>query len=169
MKKIQAILLLFFAAAITVNAQVPLKKGESQLNAGLGLSGWGVPLYGGVDFGVFNDITIGIDASFVSYNEHYSGVKYSSNVFGIGANGNYHFNTVLEIPKNWDFYAGINLGYYAWGVADNYPGDNASGFELGAQIGGRYFISRKFGFNLELGGSGTFSGGKIGITYLLNK
>ena len=169
MKKFNAILLLLLATSLISNAQVPLAKREAQFNAGLGLSGWGVPIYAGFDFGVFNDISLGVEMSYVSYNEHFHDAKYRSNVLGIGANGNYHFNTVLEIPRNWDFYAGINLGYYAWGLADDYPGDNSSGLELGAQIGGRYFINRRFGLNLELGGSGTFSGGKIGITYLLNK
>ncbi len=28
--------------------------------------------------------------------------------FGLSFNGNYHFNTVLEIPKDWDLYAGLN-------------------------------------------------------------
>ena len=169
MKKINSIIFLAFTAVITLNAQCPLKKSEYQFNAGLGFSDWGVPVYAGVDFGVYNDITAGIEASFRSYNEDIYTAKYSSNVFGIAGNGNYHFNTVLEIPKNWDFYAGITLGYYSWSLSADYPGNNSSGFGLGAQIGGRYFFSKKFGLNLEFGGGSAFSGGKIGITYTIYK
>jgi outer membrane immunogenic protein len=169
MRKINIIVLLVFASAITLNAQCPLKKGEYQFNAGLGFSDWGVPVYAGVDFGVFNDITAGIEASFRSYNEDIYGARYTSNVFGIAGIGNYHFNTVLEIPKKWDFYAGISLGYYSWSLPADYPGTNSSGFGLGAQIGGRYFFNKQFGLNLEFGGGSAFSGGKIGITYTMNK
>jgi outer membrane immunogenic protein len=169
MKRINIVILLLIAGAMTLNAQCPLKKGEHQFNAGLGFSGWGVPIYAGIDFGVFNDITAGIEASFRSYNEKIDGYGYTSSVFGIAGTGNYHFNTVLEIPKKWDFYAGITLGYYSWILPSDYPGNNSSGFGLGAQIGGRYYFNRNFGLNLELGGGSGFSGGKIGITYTLNK
>jgi outer membrane immunogenic protein len=169
MKRINIFLLILLGGAMTLNAQCPLKKGEHQFNAGLGFSSWGVPVYAGIDFGVFSDITAGIEASFRSYNENIDGSGYTSSVFGIAGNGNYHFNTVLEIPKNWDFYAGITLGYYSWVLASDYPGNNSSGFGLGAQIGGRYFFNKNFGLNLEFGGGSGFSGGKIGITYTLDK
>jgi outer membrane immunogenic protein len=169
MRKFFPLILFAFAAAKALQAQCPLKKGEYQFNAGLGFSSTGIPVYAGVDFGVFSDITAGIEASFRSYNEDLYGAGYTSNVFGIAGNGNYHFNTILEIPKRWDFYAGISLGYYSWSLPSNYPGDNSSGIGLGAQIGGRYFFDRKFGLNLEFGGGSSFSGGKLGITYTLNK
>jgi Outer membrane protein beta-barrel domain len=169
MKRINIFILLSIIAVMTLNAQAPLKKGQHQFNAGLGFSDWGVPIYAGIDFGVFNDITAGIEASFRSYNEDIYGARYTSNVFGIAGNGNYHFNTVLEIPKKWDFYAGITLGYYSWALPADYPGNNSSGLGFGAQIGGRYFFNRNFGLNLEFGGGSAFSGGKFGITYTLDK
>jgi outer membrane immunogenic protein len=169
MKKINTVILVAFAAAITLNGQCPLKKGEYQFNAGVGYSSWGMPIYTGVDFGASNDITAGIEASFRSHNEDIYGARYTSNVFGIAGNGNYHFNTVLEIPKRWDFYAGITLGYFSWSLPSDYPGNNSSGFGLGAQIGGRYFFNKQFGLNLEFGGGSAFSGGKIGITYTLSR
>jgi len=169
MKIFIATILVAFATAITLTAQCPLKKGEYQFNAGLGFSSTGIPVYAGVDFGVFADITAGLEASFRSYTENIYGVHYTSNVFGIAGNGNYHFNTILEIPKKWDFYAGISLGYYSWSLPSDYTGTNSSGIGLGAQIGGRYFFNNKFGINLEFGGGSSFSGGKLGITYTLNK
>lgn len=150
-------------------AQAPLGKGNAQLNAGFGFSSWGIPVYAGVDFGVHPDITIGPQASFRSYSERYTvgGTKYrySHSIFGISFNGNYHFNTLLEMPPQWDFYAGLSLGYYVWSTPEGYLGTHSSGIGLDGQVGGRYFWSPNFGLNLEFGG-GSFAGGKIGITYI---
>lgn len=169
MRRIKIIILISLVSTMTLSSQCPLKRGEYQINAGAGYSDWGVPVYAGIDFGIFSDITAGVEASFRTYNEDIYSARYTSNVFGIAGNGNYHFNTVLEIPKRWDFYAGITLGYYSWSLPADYPGNNSSGFGVGAQIGGRYFFKKNFGLNLEFGGGSAFSGAKIGITYLINK
>ncbi len=167
MKKPIIIILLSVFTLFTVSAQSPLENGRKQLNAGLGFSGWGVPLYVGMDFGVSHDITLGLEASFRSYKEKYDNLYYNNYIIGFSGNGNYHFNRVLDIPSNWDFYAGLNVGFYGWSSPSDYPGDGNSGFGLGAQIGGRYFFSDSFGINLEFGGGNAFSGGKFGITIVL--
>jgi outer membrane immunogenic protein len=164
MRKIVLLVVLMFSIAIA-NAQNPLSKGEKQLNAGLGFSSWGLPIYFGLDFGVHPDISVGGEICFHSYNENYKNEHYHHNVLGIAANANYHFNKILNIPSQWDFYAGLNLGFNIWGSPDNYPGDEASGLQLGAQVGGRYFFNNKFGLNLELNGGSAATGGKFGITY----
>lgn len=129
----------------------PVNKGQLQLNAGVGLNTWNsLPLYVGLDYGVHPDITIGGELSFLTGAYDYNGKHYNNGV-NISANGNYHFNTIMSIPRNWDFYAGLNLGIL-------------HGFYLGAQVGGRYYFSN-FGLNLEFGGGSAFSGGKFGISY----
>jgi outer membrane immunogenic protein len=166
MKKSFVILIFSLIAASVANSQSPLGRGNQQLNAGLGLSGWGIPLYVGLDFGIHKDVTLGIEGSFRSYNEHYTGSRYRSSIIGLSVNGNYHFNTILEIPSEWDFYAGLNISYFFWATSSEYPGNGYSGAGLGAQIGGRYFFRNNLGLNLELGGSNAFAGGKFGITYI---
>jgi outer membrane immunogenic protein len=142
--------------------------GVVQLNAGVGASGWGTPVYVGLDFGVTEDITIGAEGSYRSFNETYYLSSYKSTIIGIGVNGNYHFGRILDIPSQWDLYAGLGLSYYIWSYGDStYAGTNASGISLGGQLGGRYFFSDKFGVNLELGGASATTGAKIGITYRL--
>lgn len=150
-------------------AQYALSKGEAQLNAGLGFSSWGLPVYAGFDVGVHRDISVGGELSYRSYRENWGVNRYNRSIFGIVGNGNYHFNTLLDMPKEWDFYAGLNLGFYIWSdAADGYEGDNASGLGLGAQVGGRYYFNDRFGLNLELGGgANAFGGGKFGITVKL--
>lgn len=160
---------IFFALGfLSVNAQAPIGIGEAQINAGLGFSSSGVPVYAGFDIGVHEDITVGGELSFRSYNDSWYGHSYNHSLIGIAGNANYHFNTLLEIPREWDVYAGINLGFYIVNTNDsNYGGTANSGFGLGAQVGGRYYFNDKFGVNLELGGGSTFSGGKIGISIRL--
>ncbi len=145
MKK--TILFLFSLMLITyVSAQGSLGKGGKQLNAGLGFSNWGLPVYVGADFGVHPDITVGGEVSF----------RLNTNTIGIAANGNYHFNKLLELPSEFDLYAGINLGFYT-------GSNNPWGFN--AQVGGRYFFQKNLAVNLEVGG-GWPSGGRFGVTYI---
>lgn len=162
MKKLNLIILFAAITFFTVSAQSSTDRGKTQLNAGVGFSGWGIPLYLGFDFGVQHDITLGLEASFRSYDKN----NYNHSIIGFSGNGNYHFNRILEIPRNWDFYAGLNLGFYFWSSPNDYTGSNLSGLGLGAQIGGRYFFSDSFGLNLEVGGNNAWNGGgKFGITY----
>ncbi len=152
----------------TLFAQTALPKGNKQVNFGVGFSDWGIPVYLGFDHAVHNDFTIGAEGSFRGYRERWDGRRYRRSVFGLAVNGNYHFNTLLDIPSNWDFYAGANLGFYLWNDADrDYRGPNSSGLGLGAQIGGRYYWSSKAGINLEFGSGNAFSGGKLGFTVRL--
>ena len=148
-------------------SQNPMPVGKSQLNLGVGLSGWGVPIYIGLDHGVHKNITIGAEVSFRSYNEKWRNNRYRHNITGISGNANYHFNNALEISKKWDLYAGLNLGFYVWTSPDNYNGNHNSGLGLGAQIGARYYLSNKVGLNLEFGGGNAFTGGKFGVTIKL--
>src|SRR4051812_40663243 len=105
-------------------AQSALPKGRTQLNFGVGFSGYGVPLYLGLDHAVHQDVTLGAELSLRTYNDNYNGVGYNHNILGISGNANYHFNTILEIPSNWDFYAGLNVGFYTWTSPSDYPGNH---------------------------------------------
>jgi outer membrane immunogenic protein len=168
MKKI-SLMALFVAVAATCSfAQGTLGKGGKQLNAGVGFSDWGVPVYVGMDFGVHESITIGPRFSYRNYGYRAAGFDVDQTLIVLSFNGNYHFNKILNLESKWDLYAGLTLGYYLWSDAkidgNNYNGGKGSGIGLDAQIGARYFFSDKFGLNLEFGG-GTGTGGSFGITY----
>ena len=166
MKRILSILF-FMIVVSAANAQNPLPKGKSQLNVGVGLSGWGIPVYLGIDHGISTDFTLGGELSYRSYNENWGNNKYRHGITGISGNLNYHFNRVLKIPKEFDLYAGANIGFYVWSSPDSYNGDHTSGLGLGGQVGGRYYFNDKLGLNLEVGGGNAFSGGKFGLTIRL--
>ncbi len=105
-------LIIGFLCCMTATfSQTPIPKGRSQLNLGVGLSSWGVPVYVGFDVGARHDLSFGAEASFRYYHEKWKQVRYRHSIIGLSANGNYHFNRVFHIPSNWDLYAGLNLGW----------------------------------------------------------
>jgi hypothetical protein len=157
----------FLLLTSVIFAQGKINKGQTQINAGIGFSNWGLPIYVGFDYGVSPDVSLGVELSYRSYSDDYYATKYTHTVFGFLGNANYHFNSILKIPSPWDFYAGINIGFVSYSSSSGYGGAGNSGLGLGAQIGGRYYFSNNFGINLEFGGGNRMSGGKFGITYKL--
>ena len=166
MKKLLCMLSLVLVFG-TAYSQSPLAGGKAQLNAGVGLTGWGVPFYLGLDFGVHRDISLGVEASFRSYNEKWNSDRYRHSILGFSGNANYHFNTLFDMSQKYDFYAGGNLGFYVWNSPDGYPGSRSSGLGFGGQVGGRIYFTPKVGLNVELGGGNAFSGGKVGVSIIL--
>ena len=166
MKRFIFLIALLFAS-ITFAQRI--QEGEMEFNGGVGLysDGWSLPLYAGLDYGIHPDISVGAVMSFSSQNYGYTGGDFKGRWLSIGANGNYHFNTIFDIPNQFDVYAGLTLAYnsfsydYPSGFEGRYKG---SGVGLAAQIGGRYFFNDTFGINLELGGGDVATGGKAGIT-----
>lgn len=146
-----------------------VQKGEGQINAGVGIgNSWGgIPVYVGYDYGVHKDVTVGVQGSFSSKNEKYTNGTFSNRWFSVGVNGNYHFNSLLKIPNNWDLYAGASLVYnsFSYGNKDYAFETAGSGIGFAGQIGGRYYFTNNLGVNLEFGGGDYATGGKVGISY----
>jgi hypothetical protein len=166
MKKLLS-LLLFVSFITTAMAQNPLPVGRTQVNFGVGLSNWGIPVYVGLDYSVHKDISIGAELSFRNYDENYNNGTYHQQVIGFVGNANYHFNSVLNIPSTIDFYAGLNIGFHSWNSPSGYTGSHESGLAIGAQVGGRLYVSRTVALNLELMGGNGLSTGKFGLTIKL--
>ncbi|WP_264565944.1 hypothetical protein [Flavobacterium sp. N3904] len=170
MKKI-ILLVAFVCISNGVFAQAPLEEGGVQLNAGLGFSDRGfIPFYFGVDYGLVRDVTLGAQVSFLTNNEDYhnNGNNYYNNhnsAVGIGANGNYHFNRLLDMPSKFDFYAGANVTGYIWNYDNKDYNPGYDPLNVGVQVGGRVFFNNHFGVNLELGGGSSVNTAKFGITY----
>lgn len=150
LKKLTLLAVVLFAAS-TLSAQnggvAPLAKGEQQLNFGLGISNHGVPLFVSYDFSVYKDVTITpqVDLRFDNNNTY----------FGILIKGDYHWNYLIGIPNNWDFYSGARLGM-------DFGNSNAD-FRFGIQVGGRWYWNERWGLNLEIAG-GTGIGTVFGVS-----
>jgi len=157
MKKLIILFLLLSLStySFSQNGEAPLRKGSKQINFGLGLDSSGLPLYGQMDFAVSNDITVspmvgltlGGEDSFISFAGY----------------GSYHFNRLLNIPQNWDFYAGVNLGFRL--CLSNNTG--TSPLIFGMQTGGRYYWNDHWGVQLELGWGVSHYIGRFGLSYKL--
>jgi hypothetical protein len=161
MKKSIIIAFVFLVSA-NAYAQYKLRVGDTQLNAGVGLSThWGSPVYVGVDYGVHRYISVGGEVSFRSYIDEFDHTT-RQNTLALLANGNFHFTGLLGIPKEWDVYMGLNLGGYH---NSSSTGTSSSGIGIGAQFGGRYYFNDNFGINVEVGGGTIFDWGKVGMSY----
>ena len=126
----------------------PLAKGEKQLNFGTGFSNNGIPVYVSMDFAIHKDITLTPEVH----------VKFDDNFkAGILFKADYHWNYLIGIPDNWDFYAGARAGF---DFGDDFEPD------FGIQVGGRWYWREKWGMNLELGG-GTGFGPTFGLSMKL--
>lgn len=163
MKQFLSITILLFMTTAAFS-QATLGKNSNQLNIGVGLTNLGVPFYLGLDHGLSDHITLGLELSYRDYNENNN---FNHNVIGFSGNANYHLNQGQNFPSKLDLYFGLNIGFYSWSSPNNYNGTYNSGLGLGAQVGARYFLSSKVGLNLEFGGGNAFSGGKFGLTFKL--
>lgn len=105
--------LLILAFALPGGYHVNAQSGSfNYFNAGVGVSGYGLPVYAGIDYTVADRITVGAMAS-VNWrlpfgNFWWGGGGNYRSVYGLGVNGNYHF---LEPGDEFDLYAGLSVGY----------------------------------------------------------
>lgn len=155
MKKILVVAGLFLAGFVAQAQDAKLAQGKYQVNLTAGISGWGTPINLGVDYGATDKITVGAEATYRSYSGTYA--------IGIAAKGNYSLQKSFKLPKKWDVYAGLSLGYSKWGVSDL---SGVSAFGYGAHVGSRYAFDKKWAVNAETGYGNTY-GLKVGVTYKL--
>lgn len=131
---------------------------EPHFNAGVGLNGWGIPVYASYDWGFMDDINLGLGASLATGGNGRDGHP-DGLAFGAGFFGQWYADRMLDIPSEFDFYGGLGIYYYGY--------KNGNSLDLGASIGGRYYFNDQLGVNLEVGGGSALSGGKIGLSWRL--
>ena len=127
----------------------PLAKGDMQLNFGTGFSSNGLPIYFAWDFALHKDVTLTPEV-------HMTIPFDSDKKFGGGVliKADYHWNYLIGIPSNWDFYAGARAGF-SFGD-DSLP-------EFGIQVGGRWYWSESWALNSEIA-AGTGFGFTFGVS-----
>ncbi len=84
----------------------------------------------------------------------------------VGVRANYYFDNLFKISNDaWDVYGGAGAGYAIYNGDDK---DKDGDFDLGLQVGGRWFWNDKWGIYFEVGGGSTSgSTGSIGLTMKL--
>ena len=158
-------------------------KGYKQINFGIELQGYGIPVYAGMDFGVGEFITIGprliLETQGETTSNTWGGVEIktkSRNTVAIPSfRGDYHFSGHIKgLPEELDIYGGLTLGFVivrssvvtTWdGVVQDEisPKTNNTSPRLWGQLGARYFFAENWGVQLEFASYGT--DGAIGMTY----
>ncbi len=175
MKKIilTLVLIAFVFFVTDVNAQFnPYPDKAKMLTVGIGVTGWGIPLFARFEAPVADNITVGGGISYQGKSESFGSFKWKHTIFGLGVRGSYHFNELIVLPDEWDLYGGLNLGYYIWNtksegsIGIDYSGSGSGGFSIGLHVGGRYFINENIGINLEFGGGTVLAGGTLGATFI---
>ena len=151
------------------NAQSPtFEKGDKVINLGIGFGGYGTwgyhvavpPVSISGEVGILDNIldkgSIGVGGylGYASYKEtgYYANEYWTFNRLFIGARGVFHYPFI----DKFDTYAGLTIGFnsYSWkwhgaGSQGAYPG--SSGLGSSVFVGGRYYLSDKFGLMGELG------------------
>ena len=172
MKKITIIAFLLVAGlafSSNVNAQgFEPRQGFKQLNFGIGSSGWGVALWGGMDFGIADKITIG----------PWAGIRTNSNYTAITVafRGDYHWGAHLpDLPDQLDLYGGLGIGYTNLAfdntrfVNGNFErfNDNEGYVDVWLNAGARWYFSPSWGVMGELTGAsrGDLAGALVGLSY----
>lgn len=168
-----------FAQGSESTGFAPGGKGYRQLNFGIELQGWGIPVYAGMDFGVGEFITIGPRITLETQAESFvwkgMEAKSRSTVVVPSFRGDYHFSGHIKgLPAELDIYGGLTLGFVMLNSKTTYRIDGKLVDEqptptrntqpkLWAQLGARYFFSDNWGVQLEFASYGT--DGAVGLTY----
>ena len=169
MKKVTLTLLIISTFCTISFAQTgAFRNGDNLLNVGMGLNSYysgGMPVGGSFEFGVTEDISVGVSLDYLAYRE--AGVS-KLNAFYLGARGSYHFNNLLEIKnQKVDLYGGLGSGYLRtskkgdgnWRVETTTTGAYYEIF-----MGGKYYFNKSIGGFVELGAAGS-TNARIGLAF----
>lgn len=160
---------------VEVNGQGVLQTGGrwDQVNAGLGMSTRGLPVFIGLEQTLDDHISAALIGTFQSYRENSSAGTWNHQFYAVGLQGNYHF---IELaPSPYDFFAGLTISWSAhrfrWAGAaaapNSYDGSAIGGTGLSAQIGGRYTYKGAT-FLVQLDGGTLNSGFLVGLSFPLS-
>ncbi|MEW6104445.1 MAG: outer membrane beta-barrel protein [bacterium] len=133
---------------------------------------WGTGFGGGVEYGIKENMGVGLDVSYTSFTEDWSGLgltgyEWKYTLLGALASGSYHFSP----GKVFDPFIKVGVGYFKWDAKFKDSSGNetnplvgvsaayTSGVGFGGQVGARYFFSPTMAGKLALGWPFYISGG----------
>jgi len=170
MKKRHYIFLLMILSLVSTHsfAQMPIDKGTSFINAGIGVGGYGyfngsgVAITAGYETGVYKNITVGGIAGFRTYGS-------GTSSFDIGARGSYHFNELTKLTDDkLDLYAGLGVSFYRFTYGSSYVGISNAAYTTAyvpIHIGARYLFASNLGGFAEV--SSSLATLRLGLTFKL--
>lgn len=174
-KHLFSLFLLLISCNLSFAQFNPYTDEAKMFTAGIGTSGWGIPVFARYEHPIANNITIGGSVSYQAHTENFLGEKWKNSFKIIEVRGSYHFNEMININDSWDLFAGLGIGYISmsskfkgnvYGVDIDYSGSAPGGIAPSFHLGGRYFINEKFAVNMDIGAS-TLSAYNLGVTIML--
>ncbi len=127
---------LFICFTTVVFSQSYDGKGDTKLNIGYDLYGFGNGIRANIDYGITDLFSIGAGASYYFSNPDNDYYLYGRTAI--------HLGLLLDFPSKLDLYPGIQVGYLS---------GNDIGFD--AFIGAKYFFTDKIGVYAEIGRNGS--------------
>lgn len=163
---------------LTASALFAQSPDTKLINAGIGFSGWGIPVFANAEFPLkFDNQSVVVGGSFRTKRErfNYFNDKYAwrHTIIGLDAGWNYYLDELLELPGEFDVYGGLRLHYFIWnsslvdpidGFTDSYSG-NSGGLDFSVVLGGRYHFQPNMSAFMQLGGSRYMSGLRAGVSF----
>ncbi len=131
MKKIFTIVLL--GAFCAINAQAFKGYGDNKFSIGMNIQNGGNGIQASSDFGLGENISIGVQASYLLGGSQISNLSFSDR-FDAKLRFNANLGNVIKIDPKLDVYPGLNLGLK----------------NFGGHLGARYFFTEGFGVFTEL-------------------
>ncbi|MFI0490097.1 DUF6646 family protein [Flavobacterium sp.] len=131
MKKIFTVVLL--GAFCIVNAQAFKGLGDTKFNVGMNIQSGGTGIQASSDYGLGENISVGVLASYLLGGSGISNVSFSDR-FDAKLRFNANLGNVIKIDPKLDVYPGLNLGLK----------------NFGGHLGARYFFTEGFGVYSEL-------------------
>lgn len=160
-KKFSFAILVVILFASQISFGQAYQKGDKLLNAGIGFSGYGLPINASLEFGIHKNVSVGASAEYTRYGVGEFG---SWNFFNFGARGSYHLGEILKTNDKLDPYAGITLGYWSasWSGDNDFETGYGNTIYWAGHLGARYFFKPKLGAFAEVG-AGSITGLKVGV------
>jgi hypothetical protein len=165
MKKVMKwalIAMMFVGLTLTAKTQDRYAAGNIDLFLDFGFTtGLGfAPVSVGGNFMVLDFLSVGaefgmrMESSKIYYSFAVGNQKFKRMGGDFITRGDYHFNDLLDLPSEFDVFAGIDIGFaffgdykyndYVWNTNNFY-------FLAGPHVGGKWFFSEKFGLHLITG------------------
>ena len=111
-------------------------KGDTKLNIGYDIYGFGNGIRANIDYGLSDLFTVGVGGSYYFSN--------SDNDYYLYGRTSIHLGLLLDFPSKFDLYPSIQAGYLS---------GNDIGFD--AFLGAKYFFTDRFGIYAEIGRNGS--------------
>lgn len=147
-------------------------KGSTFLSGGVGIGSalyGGVPIFGNLEYGLTDNLSLGLDVAYLSYEEEYIYSSATWTVITVGPRLSYYYTEMLGIEDpRLALYAGVFVGYAAASYESDFIDiEAADPLAYNVYAGLRYMFNEKFAGTAELGyGLATL---RLGLAVKLSK